>query len=189
MYKNIVVVLIFGIFYEYTLRSFLDCNPIYWCFIPVLWSEALAENSVHTRGTSDTELLLLQVLTSTAVGNRRLANYLDCVPLSPAAYVFSNQQVKQQRSFFQHFISCTNDQLPYLTLDLYKVAIIAVLPDIRSIILRYIIETLFIIHAETKLNMICPIGIDAEKRYGRVYDLVWCANLKQPPISTTKSIQ
>ncbi|CAF4634620.1 unnamed protein product, partial [Rotaria magnacalcarata] len=27
------------------LRSFLDCNPIYWCFIPVLWSEALAENS------------------------------------------------------------------------------------------------------------------------------------------------
>ncbi|CAF4968592.1 unnamed protein product, partial [Rotaria magnacalcarata] len=77
------------------LRSFLDCNPIYWCFIPVLWSEALAENSVHTRGTSDTELLLLQVLTSTAVGNRRLANYLDCVPLSPAAYVFSNQQVKQ----------------------------------------------------------------------------------------------
>ncbi|CAF1469686.1 unnamed protein product [Rotaria magnacalcarata] len=171
------------------LRSFLDCNPIYWCFIPVLWSEALAENSVHTRGTSDTDLLLLQVLTSTAVGNRRLANYLDCVPLSPAAYVFSNQQVKQQRSFFQQFISCTNDQLPYLTLDLYKVAIIAVLPDIRSIILRYIIETLFIIHAETKLNMICPIGIDVEKRYGRVYDLVWCANLKQPPISTTKSIQ
>ncbi|CAF3756457.1 unnamed protein product [Rotaria magnacalcarata] len=154
------------------LRSFLDCNPIYWCFIPVLWNEALAENSIHTRGTSDTDLLLLQVLTSTAVGNRRLANYLNCVPLPPAAYVFSNQQ------------------LPYFTLDLYKVAIIAVLPDKRSIILRYIIETLFIIHAETKLNMICPIGIDVEKRYGRVYDLVWCANLKQPPMSTTtKSIQ
>ncbi|CAF1421151.1 unnamed protein product [Rotaria sordida] len=49
--------------------------------------------------------------------------------------------------------------------------------DDRSIILRYIIETLFIIHAETKLNMICPIGGDVEQRYGRPYDLVWCANL------------
>ncbi|CAF5072934.1 unnamed protein product, partial [Rotaria socialis] len=38
--------------------------------------------------------------------------------------------------------------------------IIAVLPTDESIILRYLIETLFIIHGETKLNMICPIGID-----------------------------
>ncbi|CAF3966750.1 unnamed protein product, partial [Rotaria sp. Silwood1] len=50
-------------------------------------------------------------------------------------------------------------------------------PDDCSTILRYIIETLFIIHGETKLNMICPLGGDVEKRYGRPYDLVWCANL------------
>ncbi|CAF1366610.1 unnamed protein product [Rotaria sordida] len=52
-----------------------------------------------------------------------------------------------------------------------------ILPDDRSIILRYIIETLFIIYTETKLNMICPIGGNAEQRYGRPYDLIWCANL------------
>ena len=56
---------------------------------------------------------------------------------------------------------------------------IDLVPDDHSIILRYIIETLFIMHGETTLNMICPIGGDAERRYGRVYDLVWCANLKQ----------
>ncbi|CAF4635525.1 unnamed protein product, partial [Rotaria socialis] len=52
------------------------------------------------------------------------------------------------------------DQLPYVETDLYKMKIIAVLPTDESIILRYLIETLFIIHGETKLNMICPIGID-----------------------------
>lgn len=52
-------------------------------------------------------------------------------------------------------------------------------PDDYSVILRYIIETLFIIHAQTKLNMICPIGGDAENLYGSVFDYVWCANLKR----------
>ena len=63
------------------------------------------------------------------------------------------------------------------------------MPDDRSIILRYIIETLFIIHGETKLNMICPIGSDPEKRYGRPYDLIWCDNLNRLFISTAISTQ
>ena len=50
-------------------------------------------------------------------------------------------------------------------------------PDDRSTVLRYIIETLFIIHGETKLNMICPIGGDPEQRYGRPFDFVWCSDL------------
>ncbi|CAF4775821.1 unnamed protein product, partial [Rotaria magnacalcarata] len=51
--------------------------------------------------------------------------------------------------------------------------IIAVLPTDESIIFRYIIETLFIIHAESKLNMICPVGIDPQQRYGQPYDDQW----------------
>lgn len=66
------------------------------------------------------------------------------------------------------------------------------MPDDRSIILRYIIETLFVIHGETKLNMICPLGLggDPEQRYGRPYDLVWCANLNhhRSIISTTTTL-
>ena len=55
---------------------------------------------------------------------------------------------------------------------------INLVPEDRSIILRYLIETLFIIHGETKLNMICPVGGDAEQRFGRAYNLVWCVDLK-----------
>ena len=43
--------------------------------------------------------------------------------------------------------------------------------------LQYMIETLFVVHAETKLNMICPIGRDPERVYGRPYDPIWCANM------------
>ena len=56
-------------------------------------------------------------------------------------------------------------------------------PDERSTVLRYIIETLFIIHGETKLNMICPLGGDAEQRFGPPYHQVWCANLNALPMS------
>ncbi|CAF3893269.1 unnamed protein product [Rotaria sp. Silwood1] len=71
----------------------------------------------------------------------------------------------------------------------YKMAIIAVLPDDRSILLRYLIETLFIIHGETKLNMICPIGSDVMQRYGHPYHLVWCANLNRLPMVTSTFIE
>ena len=53
-------------------------------------------------------------------------------------------------------------------------------PDDHSIILRYIIETLFILHCETKLNMIYPVSRSPEERYGRPYNLIWCAHLNHP---------
>ncbi|CAF3231174.1 unnamed protein product, partial [Rotaria socialis] len=58
-------------------------------------------------------------------------------------------------------------------------------PDDRSIILRYIIETFFIIHGETKLNMISPLGGDPARRYGPAYDSVSCVDLKRPENATT----
>ncbi|CAF4797365.1 unnamed protein product [Rotaria sp. Silwood2] len=176
--------------YPVVLRSFLDCNPIYWYFIPLLWDGALAQNAVYFRRTSTTDPEVVSVMATTATDNHRIAQYLDNVPLPPTAYVFSYHQVQEQHLFFEHFLSSSVNQLPYVALDLYKMAIVTVLPDdCGSIILRYIIETLFIIHGETKLNMICPIGGDAEKRYGRAYNLVWCANLNHSPISTTTSTQ
>jgi hypothetical protein len=60
-------------------------------------------------------------------------------------------------------------------------------PDHRSIILRYIIETLFIIHGETKLNMIRPIRGVPEQGYGGPYHLVWCDSLNRPFVLTTTS--
>ncbi|CAF4217186.1 unnamed protein product [Rotaria sordida] len=171
------------------LRSFLDCNPMYWCFIPLPVDEAATENAANRPGTSTTDPNLDAVIATTAVDNRRVANYLDNVSLPPTPYAFSYRQIKQQRLFFERFVTSSIHYRPYIKLDLYNIAIIAVLPDDCSMILRYIIETLFIIHGETKLNMICPLGGDAEKRYGFPYNLDWCDNLNQSSMSTTTSTQ
>ena len=61
------------------------------------------------------------------------------------------------------------------------------MPDDCSVTLRYIIGTLFILHGETKLNMICPIGGGPEQRLGRAYDLVWCYDLNRPYVAMPKS--
>ncbi|CAF2809231.1 unnamed protein product [Rotaria sp. Silwood2] len=119
-------------------------------------------------------------MATTTISNHPVTQYLDNVPLPPAAYAFSYPQLQKQRVFFEHFACSSIHVQPYDTLDLYKMAIIVVLLDDYSIILRYIIETLFIIHGETKLNMICPIDSGAEQRYGHPYDLVWCADLNRP---------
>ncbi|CAF4630968.1 unnamed protein product, partial [Rotaria socialis] len=59
---------------------------------------------------------------------------------------FSSAQIQKQRLFFDRHLLSPVDQLPYVETDLYKMKIIAVLPTDESIILRYLIETLFIIH-------------------------------------------
>jgi hypothetical protein len=59
-------------------------------------------------------------------------------------------------------------------------------PRPRSRLLRYIIETLLITHAETELNMICPMGGNPEHRYGRGYDLEWCRFI-HPPASVSSN--
>ena len=65
-------------------------------------------------------------------------------------------------------------------INLVRVSHLDLVPDDRSWLLRYMIETLFIVHAETKLNMICPVGQDVERTYGQVYDVLWCRGLDHP---------
>ncbi|CAF1406327.1 unnamed protein product [Rotaria sordida] len=179
------------------LRLFLECNPNYWCFIPLLVDEAAVENKAYVQertpcSTSSNEAAAAATITTNAelnvvldmVGrmhrNRKVASCLQQVPLAPVKYVFSYDQREEQRLFFEQFLASDVDQCPYSIVDLYQVAIIAVLPDDCSIILRYLIETLFIIHGETKLNMICPLGGDPQQRYGHPYNPIWCKNLNRP---------
>ncbi|CAF1566022.1 unnamed protein product [Adineta steineri] len=183
------------------LHLFLDCNPSYWCFIPMLKHEARAENIAYVRqatGSSSSSFhttmgaqLSHLSATSRIHRNSRVIPYLHDVPRSPStSYEFSAEQSQKQCLFFEELLSFSSaiDHLPYSTVNLYKIAIIAVLPDDCSITLRYIIETLFVIHGETKLNMICPIGGDPEQRYGRPYDPIWCVNLHQPSVCTVTTI-
>ena len=108
------------------LRSFLDCNPIYWCFIPMLRSEAQAENMVFFRGTSNSDPELTNVIMMGAFGNHRVAHYLDHVPLTPAAYSFTYRQRQTQRLFFEHSLFPSVQQLSYSPVDLYEMPIIVV---------------------------------------------------------------
>ena len=74
------------------------------------------------------------------------------------------------------FLRCSN--------RLFKIIVVAiVVPEDASKLMRYLIETLFSIRAETKLNMICPIGADPKRIYGPVYDRVWCRDLIPPPVN------
>ena len=117
------------------LRSFLDCNPQYWCFIPMSLQDASSENitilqqmsaasSSSTTTTIDIELI--DIIAIGAIDNPRLSNFIHNVPHPPAAFVFSYRQRQQQRTFFERFISSSTQQLPYSPVDLYQVAIIVV---------------------------------------------------------------
>ncbi|CAF1424811.1 unnamed protein product [Rotaria sordida] len=130
------------------LHTFLDCNPDYWCFVPLCCNETSDDNGTYFHRNpigGDSEIVYVMGLNATDTG--RAAQYLDHVP-KPAD-----------------------------------------VPDDRSIILRYIIKTLFIIHGETKLNMICPVGTDVEQCYGLPYKLDWYANLNLLSMSHTTSNQ
>ncbi|CAF1388954.1 unnamed protein product [Rotaria sp. Silwood1] len=166
-------------------RFFLECNTKYWCFVPLHRDEALTENAVYHHRNSTIVSELVEKMGMTPIDSRRVDHYLQHVPKAPTGYAFSYGQVQKQREFFENFVCSDIHQLSYHTIDLYKMAIIAVLPDDRSILLRCMIETFFIIHGGTKLNMICPVGSDVEERYGRPYNMVWCLNLNR--LSTTTS--
>jgi hypothetical protein len=111
------------------LRSFVDCNPDYWCFIPMLWHDAQAENVAAFGENSSSQREdpeMDNIIAMGAIGNHRLSRCLDHVPLSPGAYAFSLEQKRKQRSFFEQFLLSPIDQTPYSAMDLYKMAIIAV---------------------------------------------------------------
>ena len=193
------------------LRVFLDNNPDYWCFIPLLRHEAETQNLTYFRERNISRRHVVDVDTASIIavtntGHRRVAFWLDRIPLPPAAYAFSYEQRHQQRAFFQRFLPSPVDQLPYSSVDVFKVAMIAVreciaellidhgrrssalvalVPDDRSRILRYVVQTLFSVQAETKLNMICPLSNCPERLYGRPFNLVWCESLHRPFVVPT----
>ncbi len=123
------------------LRSFLDCNPDYWCFIPTFWHEAITDDLTHFRSrrtassssnrtagavATAAHLELTNTVAIGAIDNQRVARYLEYIPLPPAAYVFTYQQRQKQRLFFEQFLSTPIQHQPYSVVDLYQMKTIAV---------------------------------------------------------------
>ena len=108
------------------LRTFLDCNPSYWCFIPMSWHDAEDQNIVDIQEKSNQDPQMTYIIRMGVINNQRVSRYLDSVPLPPAVYAFSYRQRQKQRIFFEKFISLPHRERPYSTVNLYQYAIIAV---------------------------------------------------------------
>lgn len=109
------------------LRAFLDCNPAYWCFIPLSWNEALEENATFLRENSSEDSILAPLVTPISTNEeRRIDNYMKRVPVPPTSYVFSYRQTQEQREFFHRVISAPINLLQYIESDLYTMSLIAV---------------------------------------------------------------
>ena len=165
------------------LQLFLENNPIYWCFIPMKIEEAQFD-----------DLSYLSVLSSSSSSSRNINDkeqnnkaiidyYLANIPKPPIGYQFSKRQYDEQRSFFQTF----NPELyrSHSIIDFYHATIVAVLPRSCSMMLRQMIEILFITHAETKLNSINLLTGDNNLLYGLPFhqDRIWCENLIRPSLN------
>lgn len=162
------------------LGRFLQFNPQYWCFIPQLIDED-QPTSTDVFGEplyrdSEIEYLFDQGI----IVDVDVIRCLQRVPQPPVGYRFTYQQRQQQRFFFKHLLTDMIGQLPYRPVDLYRYAIVTVLPEETSNFARYILETFFVIHGECKLNMICPCGGDPKRTYGQPYDSIWCNGLELP---------
>lgn len=108
------------------LRSFLDCNPSYWCFIPVPYDDIPFQGPDLQPNTADEDHEVAQA-TGRSVNNDRAVSYLlNRIPLPAAAYVFSYRQRQNQRSFFERFLSYEDQSLPYIPVDLYQLHVITV---------------------------------------------------------------
>ena len=115
------------------LRRFLDTNPHYWPFIPLLWQDVQADNILSIRedlsASSSSKKIKTEtnrMMTTAYSDHRRLVECLKRIPEPPVPYAFPDDQKQKQRLFFEQFLATPVDQRPYQLVDLFKVAIIAV---------------------------------------------------------------
>ncbi len=110
------------------IQMFLDCNPQYWCFVPMPKIEAQTQNLASDSLPSD---YIVLGPTSTFVSNRHhtsgdqeASSYMNNLPPLPSEnYTFSTYQRTKQ---FQAFKDKRDHLIPNFHLDLYNATIIAV---------------------------------------------------------------
>lgn len=95
------------------LQLFLNCNPIYWCFIPLPRQEALAQDFAYLKEIHAENFTLPFNMPTSARHERKVERHLSRVPLPQTRSMFSYSQTEKQRQFFDHFLLSDVDQLPY----------------------------------------------------------------------------
>ena len=151
------------------IQLFLNSNPQYWCFIPILKDEANCHSEfITTNPIPD--------------GNRPMERRLNYVPISPEGYQFSPRQLSKQ---YEYFVKQMDRQLPCPDSNLYHGKFIALLPLESSELFRQVIHSLFVTHTEAKLNTLGHL-FDSNMQLD-LHQGIWCENLIRPQPSTTRT--
>ena len=162
------------------MQIFLDANPRYWRFLPMTMEDA--EASLEC-------LIQRPVLSNELDWNIRPTDdcrlCIEAVPKPPVGYIFSNRQIVSQTEYFH---KRQDRNLPNQDIDLYHATIVAVLPESCSDMFRYTIESMFITHADAKLNTVGHVlNYDQPTDYFLMNDpwLIrgdeWCQGLLRRP--------
>jgi hypothetical protein len=137
------------------MQAFLDCNPAFWCFVPIPTDRTLRASMF-----APPEQLLQQPLgqiTTTVTPlpperrNETLSmRFTNNIPKPPGKYVFKREQFTEQKLFFKY--GKDRDPIKIDNLNFYNPTIVAVLPDQCSDTVKKFIESLCITHGECQLN-------------------------------------
>ena len=108
------------------LRAFLECNPRYWCFIPMPWEDASADNMRHFGHKHPSRAFRTTTNDTNQAQDPVIEDCLDLVPLPLTAYAFSYRQCQEQIRFFRDLLSLNTVELSCRSIDLYQFKILAV---------------------------------------------------------------
>lgn len=163
-------------------------------------NEALVDNIAYFRRTTNVQPQFSYPDEHDPSDDPRLIRLMADVPRPVKPYAFSYQQRKQQRQFFLEFLSLSTIQLSFRCIDLYRYKIIAIrtcssvalcdmqhnyeklsflVPERTQRFIRYLVESLFTIHGETKLNMIHPWETSRRLRSDSIFDSDWCIKVRE----------
>ncbi|CAF1581354.1 unnamed protein product [Rotaria sordida] len=128
-------------------QVFLQYNPDYTCFIP---SFILQKPIYGNLITMDNQLKMSK-------SSNEISNLNETISLTTTTIVMKSEQQQQQQQQHekQHefYQQCSLKQKVTLhTPDLYRFSLIAILPESASSLVRTLIQGLFILHTEAKLN-------------------------------------
>ena len=134
------------------LQLFLDRNPSYWCFIPVPIDRSVRPG---TRAPPQplpppTEQTALAVIRMTRRNDALALRLSNNVPRPIVDYEFRHEHFVEQRLFFKY--GKDYDLINVHNLQFHHAAIVAVLPDDSSNVVKKFVESLFITHGECRLN-------------------------------------
>jgi hypothetical protein len=137
----------------------------------------------------ETTTTIIETETSSFIDNKRLnalAKYLtDGIPKPPFGYTFSEQQIKEQHDFFRHkkdqLQTSSSSSSTMKNIDLFRATIVAVLPENCSTLLSQLVLSLFVTHAECKLNEMNEKLLTENIHRPYPFRGTWCEKLIRPP--------